>query len=166
MDLLWRSEPCTSAQSRALLHGLSRGASDFHWSSRVFHIVVIVVFVVCFFSFFFCRILTIISQLSGRSIKRSIVLLLFFPFFPPLSTPPRLCALCVCVSATLRGNVYCNVSVWCQLSRAASCLEERMTVWLCGDNVRALHLGVSFRLRLWRTLTLNVWCWRAQPTHK
>lgn len=136
MDLLWRSEP--SARNYERYCRVSLNATD--RTSRIVVTAVLRVF------FLFPRVLTIIFQLSGPSIKSSILFFFspcrsFFFFFYPLATLLRLCALCFRVSATLRGNVYCNVSVWCQLSRAASCLEERMTVWLCGDNVRALHLG-------------------------
>lgn len=55
---------------------------------------------------------------------------------------------CVCVSMAwckhnIRRDVYCNVSVWCQLSWAASCLEKRMTVWLFDDNVSLASLFLS-----------------------
>lgn len=58
------------------------------------------------------------------------------------------CVHCVCVSMAwckhnIRRDVYCNVSVWCQLSWAASCLEKRMTVWLCDDNVSLASLFLS-----------------------
>lgn len=58
------------------------------------------------------------------------------------------CVHCVCVSIAwckhnIRRDVYCNVSVWCQLSWAASCLEKRMTVWLCDDNVSLASLFLS-----------------------
>lgn len=74
-----------------------------------------------------------IFQLSGRPIKQRFFCCCFF----------HICVCCVCVSATLRENVYCNVSVWCQLSWAASCLEKRMTVWLCDDNVSLASLFLS-----------------------
>lgn len=58
------------------------------------------------------------------------------------------CVHCVCVSKAwckhnIRRDVYCNVSVWCQLSWAASCLEKRMTVWLFDDNVGLASLFLS-----------------------
>lgn len=58
------------------------------------------------------------------------------------------CVRCVCVSMAcykhnIRRDVYCNVSVWCQLSWAASCLEKRMTVWLFDDNVSLASLFLS-----------------------
>lgn len=63
------------------------------------------------------------------------------------------CVHCVCVSMAwckhnIRRDVYCNMSVWCQLSWAASCLEKRMTVWLFDDNVSlASHFLSSVSLK-------------------
>lgn len=55
------------------------------------------------------------------------------------------CVRARCVSVlwckhNIRRDFYCNVSVWCQLSWAASCLEKRMTVWLFDDNARLASL--------------------------